>query len=128
MRGNKYHSTKTMVNGVKFDSAKEAQRWSDLSIMQRAGLISNLQRQVKYELIPNQYEEVITYTPKRHQEKKQKVLLEQGISYIADFVYEKDGKTVVEDVKGYREGQAYALFKIKRKLMLYIHGIKVVEV
>lgn len=128
MKRNKYHSTKTTVNGIKFDSAKEAQRWSELSIMQRAGLISNLQRQVKYELIPSQYEEVITYTPKRHQEKKKKVLLEQGISYIADFVYEKDGKTVVEDVKGYREGQAYALFKIKRKLMLYIHGIKVVEV
>lgn len=124
----KYHAKKVVIDGKEFDSQKEATRWKELCLLQRAGVISNLQCQVPFELIPAQYEMVIEYTPKTHKEKQVKKLVEQSVKYVADFVYEKDCKTVVEDVKGYREGQAYAVFTIKRKLMLYIHGIRVVEV
>lgn len=112
----KYHNKKVVVDGMKFDSKKEGQRFLELSLMQRGGYISDLQRQVKYILIPSQ--------------KIDGKVVEREVSYKADFVYKDNttGKTVVEDVKGYKGGQAYALFKIKRKLMLYIHNIRIVEV
>lgn len=53
---------------------------------------------------------------------------ERAVRYIADFVYERDGRTVVEDVKGYRHGTAYNVFSIKRKLMLEKYGIEVAEI
>lgn len=113
---NKYKNTKVIVNGQTFDSKKEYERWIVLFTMEKAGYISSLQRQVEYVLIPNQ--------------KENGKVVERAIKYIADFVYEKDGKTVVEDVKGYRDPQSagYAKFVIKRKLMRYIHGIEVHEV
>ena len=101
----KYHATKTVINSITFDSKREAVRFSELKLMQRAGLISDLRRQVKYELIPKQQGE-------------------RAVSYIADFVYTEDGKTVVEDVKGVRT----PVYKIKKKLMLWRHGIKIREV
>lgn len=112
----KYHNKKVVVDGMKFDSKKESQRFLELSLMQRGGYISDLQRQVKYILIPSQ--------------KIDGKVVEREVSYKADFVYKDNttGKTVVEDVKGYKGGQAYALFKIKRKLMLYIKGIRIKEV
>lgn len=128
MKKSKYLSKTVEIDGHIFPSIKEAKRYKQLKLLQDAGEISDLQIQVKYELIPNQYKEVVEYTPKRHQQRVKKKLVERGVTYIADFVYEKDGKTVVEDVKGYMRGQAYALFSIKRKLMLYVHGIEVVEV
>jgi hypothetical protein len=64
---------------------------------------------------------------KKGQPKRGK-LLERECLYVADFVYtDATGETIVEDVKGYRGGQAYSVFKIKRKLMLFIHGIKIHE-
>lgn len=112
----KYHNKKVVVDGMKFDSKKESQRFLELSLMQRGGYISDLQRQVKYILIPSQ--------------KIDGKVVEREVSYKADFVYKDNttGKTVVEDVKGYKGGQAYALFKIKRKLMLFIKGIRIKEV
>ena len=101
-------TTKTFDGNV-HDSRKEATRWSELLILERAGLISDLKRQVKYELIPKQDGERAVY-------------------YVADFQYIENGKKVVEDVKGYKEGLAYRVFVIKRKLMLYLHGIKVKEI
>lgn len=93
--------------------------------------ISELEVQKKYILIPAQREpssEVYKRGPKKGQPKEGKVI-EQECSYYADFDYiEKDGTHVVEDVKGYKDGQAYTVFKIKRKLMLYIHGIKIREI
>ena len=102
---NKYGARKVKApDGQVFDSQKEYNRWCNLRLLERAGKITDLQRQVKYELIPKQEGE-------------------RACNYVADFVYCQDGKTVVEDCKGFRtEG-----YKIKRKLMQYVHGIRVKE-
>lgn len=124
----KYFSKKIIVDGICFASKKEAARYLELQQMKRAGQITDLQLQVPFVLIPTQYEEVVTYTPKQHKEKREKKIIERKLEYIADFVYTKDGEVIVEDVKGFKKSEAYATFVIKRKLMLYIHGIKVKEV
>lgn len=124
----KYHAKKVVVDGIEFDSKKEAAHYQELKLLQRAGKISNLQTQVKFDLIPAQYEEVTEYTPKTNKPKTVKKLIERKVQYIADFTYEQDGKIVVEDTKGYRESSAYTIFVIKRKLMLWLHGIKVKEI
>ncbi len=123
------------LDGIKFQSIKEAHRYSELKILQKAGKISNLELQKKYELIPAHYETVETgeyykVGVKKGQPKTKKVCVEQAVTYSADFVYEENGKTVVEDVKGYRDPSSapYAKFVLKRKMMLWIHGIKVKEV
>lgn len=128
MKKSKYYAKKIKVDGIEFDSKKEANRYLELKLLERAEKIKNLQMQVPFVLIPAQYEEVIEYTPKTHKEKKVKKLIEKKLRYVADFVYEQDGKIIVEDVKGYKGSGAYAQFVIKRKLMLYIHGIKIREV
>lgn len=106
----KYHAKKTVLDGIIFDSRKEAARYAELKLLERSGAIHNLQRQVRYELIPAQ--------------KKDGKTVERACHYIADFVYEEDGKTVVEDVKGFRTKE----YILKRKLMLQVHGIEVREV
>lgn len=122
---NKYNASKAVINGNIFDSRKEAQRFLELSVMEKAGEITNLRRQVKFLLIPAQREPDTT-GPKGGV-KKGKVI-EKECSYIADFVYERNGETVVEDVKGYRGGAGYSVFKIKKKLMLWINKINIIEV
>ncbi len=108
----KYHNKKVMIDGIKFDSKKEANRYQELKLMQRAGIISDLQRQVKYVLIPSQKGD-------------DGRVVERPCTYIADFVYvDENGKKVVEDTKGYRTSD----YKIKRKLMLYTHGVKINEI
>ena len=107
---NKYHNKKTRTSdGIEHDSQKEARRWMELQLLQKAGLIGKLYRQVSFELIPKQDGE-------------------RACHYVADFVYEdlKTGKVVVEDVKSEatRKDKAYI---IKRKLMLYLKGIKISE-
>ena len=121
----KYNAGKVVVNGNTYDSKKEAKRGMELEMLERNGEISNLRRQVKYVLIPAQ-REPDTIGPKGGV-KKGKVI-EQEVAYIADFVYEQNGTTVVEDVKGYREGGAYRIFAIKRKLMLWVNHIRIKEV
>lgn len=107
---NKFNAKKTVMYGQTFDSRKEAERYLVLRSMEQSGVITDLQRQVKFVLIPKQPGE-------------------REVSYTADFVYQDgDGKMVVEDVKGYKKGAAYALFVIKRKLMLKEYGIKVREI
>jgi hypothetical protein len=120
----KYHSKKVNINGNAFDSRKEAKRYQELLLLQRAGAISELQTQVEFELIPAQREPDTVGV--RGGIKKGKVI-EQKCSYIADFVYKENGKLVVEDVKGYKKGTAYNLFSIKRKLMLLNFGIRIKE-
>lgn len=119
---NKYKSHKTSVNGVIFDSKKEYNRYIELTLLSRSGAIKGLKRQVKFELIPAQYEPDIINP--RGKVKKGK-LIERAVSYIADFVYtDESGKTVVEDTKGFRTKD----YIIKRKLLLYMHGIRIKEI
>ena len=129
---NKYNSSKCRCcQGHIHDSKKEAQRCNELTFLEMAGEITNLRQQVKYVLIPTQHEfvgELISRGKNKGQPKTGKVL-EKEVSYIADFdYYTADGVHVVEDVKGYKGGVGYALYAIKRKLMLYVHNIRVKEV
>ena len=131
---NKYGNKKITVGGETFDSQKEYNRWCELKLLERAKIISNLRRQVPFELIPAQYETIATGEYYKRGEKKgqpkfKDVCIEQSLVYNADFVYDEKGKTVVEDAKGFRDPSSagYAKFVIKRKLMLYIHGIKIKE-
>ena len=103
----KYKNKKTIVDGKVFDSQKEARRYKQLKILEKQGLILGLRLQVKYELIPKQKGE-------------------RACNYIADFVYidVQNDEVVVEDVKGFRTPD----YKIKRKLMLYIYGLRITEV
>lgn len=125
----KYGNRKVTIDGIEFDSAKEARRYSELKLLQRAGQIEQLELQKEFELIPAQYETFERYgkTGKRLQDGKR--CIEKSCTYKADFVYKKDGRLVVEDVKGYRDPQsaAYAKFVIKRKLMLERYGIRIIE-
>ncbi len=123
--GSKYNAKKVEYNGMTFDSKRELKRYKELELLQEAGEIKNLQRQVKYVLIPAQREPDII--GKRGGVKKGKTI-EKECTYVADFVYEEDGDTVVEDVKGCKVGGAYSVFTIKRKLMLYVYGIMIKEV
>lgn len=111
----KYKNKKIMVNGIQFDSKKEAKRYQELKLMEDAGEITKLERQVKFDLLPNQKD-------------PDGKVIERKVQYVADFVYMKNGKVCVEDVKGYREGGAYRVFVIKRKLMLYRFGLRVTEI
>lgn len=103
-----------------FDSVKEYRRFRDLSLLEKAGKITELKRQVEFELIPAQREPDII--GKRGGVKRGKVI-EKKCSYYADFVYQVNGKTVVEDTKGVKTKD----YIIKRKLMLYMHGIRIKE-
>lgn len=121
----KYKNREIATPDGKFDSRKEFDRWLELRLLERGGAIQNLRRQVKYDLLPPIYETYERYSEKTGKRLKDgKRFIEHGVSYVADFVYEKDGETVVEDTKGVRT-EAYI---IKRKLMLYFHGIRIKEV
>lgn len=120
----KYHSKKTVIDGITFDSRKEAERYSELKLLERCGAISNLELQKVYELIPAQYEYYERYGKNGNRIKDGKRCIERSCVYKADFVYIENGKTVVEDAKGFKTEE----YKIKKKLMLYIHGIKIKEV
>lgn len=101
----KYGNIKTTTSdGITHDSIKEANRWCELKLLERAGVISDLRRQVKFELLPKQGKS-------------------RAVHYIADFVYIKDGKQIVEDVKGFRTKE----YKLKKLMLLYFHGIKIKE-
>lgn len=98
-----------------YDSKKERARAFELIVLERKGIISGLQKQVKFLLIPAQYSG----------SGKTKKCIEKSCSYYADFVYQdKDGNLIVEDAKGFRT----EVYKIKKKLMLQVHGIIVKEV
>lgn len=117
---------KTLVDGLEFDSKKEAKRYQQLKWAQELGQIEGLQRQVSFPLIPAQYEADIVGA--RGGVKKGKCI-EREVTYIADFTYYQNGEYVVEDVKGWRKNNPdYRLFVVKRKLMLYMHNIRVKEV
>lgn len=116
----KYNAHKVTIDGITFDSMKEARRWKQLSELERNGVISDLQRQVRYELVPEQ-REPDTVGPRGG--KRRGRVLEKAAYYIADFTYHEKGRFVVEDVKGIRTD----LYRLKRKIMLYKYGIKIRE-
>lgn len=128
----KYKNKKVTVDGITFDSRKEANRYCELKMLERAGQITDLDLQKVFVLIPAQYEESGEFYTrgKNAGQPKRGKCLEQAVTYRADFYYKENGKEVVEDVKGYRDpaSGAYARFIIKRKLMLYIHGIRIKEI
>lgn len=124
---NKYHNIKTKTfSGQVYDSRKEARRAMELKLLEKAGEIYNLSEQVKYVLIPAQYETVERYSKTGKRLKDGLKLIEREVSYVADFTYidVKTGKEVVEDTKGVRTKE----YIIKRKLMLYAHGIRIKEI
>ena len=119
---NKYHNRKVRTSdGCIHDSRKEAVRWNELKLMEQAGAITGLQRQVKFVLIPAQYEPDLIGKNGKH---KQGKCLEREVSYIADFMYNENDKVVVEDVKGVRTKE----YIIKRKLMLQVYGVRIKEI
>lgn len=107
---NKYHSSKVKTDDGVFDSKKEYKRWLELKKFEADGIITDLNRQVPFELVP-------------HQVREGKVI-ERAVKYFADFVYKVDGVMIVEDTKGLKTAD----YIIKRKLMLERFGIKIKEV
>lgn len=107
---------------MEFDSKKEAERYAELKMLERLGVIQHLERQKEFVLIPAQMLPTPISQPSKGGGYMKSV--EKAVKYVADFVYRKDGHTVVEDTKGIKtEG-----YIIKRKLMLYVHGIQVMEI
>ena len=109
----KYHSRKTVIDGITFMSKKEANRFQELLLLEKAGEIEDLRRQVKYVLVPSQKDD-------------RGKLIEREVSYMADFVYFdcRASEYVVEDTKGFKTKD----YIIKRKLMLFVHGIRIKEI
>ena len=117
----KYGNNKIKNTFGVFDSELEWGRYLFLSNRQKEGEISGLRRQVEYLLIPAQYGTEIRHL--KTKDKEVRVLLERPCSYIADFVYERNGKTIVEDCKG-AKAIITETAKIKKKLLLWVHGIE----
>ena len=120
---NKYNAKSVEYDGIQFDSQKEALRYKELTFLISQGIITDLQRQVKYLLIPAQREPA---TVGKRGGIKQGKLIEHECSYMADFVYKvvESGEIVVEDTKGMRTKD----YIIKRKLMLFVYGIRIKEI
>lgn len=97
----KYRAEKTLVNGVQYDSKKESKRAIELEYLEKTGKIKNLQRQVRF-ILQEGYE--------NNEGKKIR-----PISYVADFVYEQDGKKIVEDTKGFRT----EVYIVKKKIFMF---------
>lgn len=104
----KYHARKTTVDGITFDSKREADRYLVLKGMEDDGVIEDLRRQVRYELVPAFDVDGTHYRP---------------VYYVADFAYVEDGKEIVEDVKGMRTD----VYKLKSKLFARRYGMSIKE-
>ncbi len=114
-RSSKYGNRRIIVGGETFDSEREYRRYCELKLLEQAGEIKNLARQEKFVLIPTQ--------------RIREQLIEKECSYRADFTYWEETaegcwQKVVEDAKGCRT----EVYKIKKKLMLWVHGIRIREV
>ena len=126
---NKYKNKKIKYDGIVFDSIKECNRYKKLKMLESSGSIKELQVHVGFVLIPAQYETFERYSEKTGNRLKDgSRCVETACNYIADFVYkDADGKLVVEDVKS-PITRANTAYRIKRKLMRYVHGIGIKEV
>lgn len=126
---NKYRNKKVTVEGITFDSLHEARRYCELKMLAMAGHIKDLELQKPFELIPAQYEEVklggyYTKGERKGQPRTKRVCVEKAVIYKADFCYTENGRLVVEDAKGFKTKE----YILKRKLMLWLKGIKIREV
>ena len=122
MKKQKYGNKKVERDGILFDSKREADRWTYLCQLMDAGVITELDRQVTFELLPAQYE--LSTVGVRGGKDRGKCI-ERAVKYKADFVYKDQlGRKIVEDTKGYKTPE----YVLKRKLMLHVHGIRVKEV
>ena len=120
----KYHNHKIERDGEKFDSVKEWRRYCELKIMERAGMIHGLTRQKKFVLIPAQRE---PDTVGKRGGKHKGALIEREVAYYADFYYyDREGNEVVEDVKS--PATRTKDYILKRKMMMYVHGIRIREI
>ena len=109
----KYRNRKVTVDGITFDSVKEANRWQELKLLEKAGEIYDLQRQVPFVVIPTQKDD-------------NGKVIEREVRYVADFTYKEKGSLVrvVEDAKGVRTKE----YILKRKMLLWRCGIRIKEV
>lgn len=125
MKVNKYRNKKVSFQGEEFDSKRELQRYLVLKDAESKGIIQNLQKQVKFELIPKIEEDVVIHL--KTKDKIQRKTIQQPITYKADFVYEKDGVMIVEDVKisDYLLPKDYIL---KEKLFRWKYGFSIKRV
>lgn len=105
----KYNNKKTIIDGIDFDSKREARRYQELKALEKAGRITDLKLQVPYTILPSM------------KDADGKTI--RGIKYVADFVYRQNGEEIVEDCKGFRTD----VYKMKKKLMLYKYGITIRE-
>ena len=123
-KGNKYHNSAVIVDGVSFQSRKEARRWRELKLMESAGMIHGLTRQKKFVLIPAQREpDTVGKRGGKHKGK----LIEREVAYYADYsYYDKEGNEIVEDVKS--PATRTKDYILKRKMMMYVHGIRIREI
>ena len=119
----KYGAKKVTRNGITYDSKKEADRHAELLLLERAGKITQLQRQVRFTLLPAHYEAYKRFGKNGQPLKDGRRCVERAVSYVADFVYTQDGKIVVEDVKGMRTKE----YILKRKILLHFYGIRIKE-
>lgn len=120
----KYNSRKVINAEGAFDSTREYRRWKELCLLEKAGKITDLQRQVKFVLIPAQFEHYERFSEKTGKKLKDgRRCIEKECVYRADFVYQENGRQVVEDTKGFQT-EAYIM---KRKLMLLVYGIRIKE-
>ena len=124
-KGKKYNNTKVEYDGIKFDSKKEMQRYIVLKTAEDSGVISNLELQVKYELIPAVREEYIEHLKTKDKVKTR--TLQLPITYTCDFQYLKNGVLIVEDVKASPK-MLPKEFVLKEKMMFALKGIKIKKV
>ena len=117
----KYNARSVTCFGIKFDSTKEAVRYLELREMVKKGLISDLRLQVPFVLLPAIWEDRIERL--KTKEKTVRKCIQEPVTYIADFVYVKDGQRIVEDAKGFKT----EVYKIKKKMMRSLLGITILE-
>ena len=105
----KYRNKRVTIDGITFDSQREGRRYTELKLLEKAGYITDLKLQVPFELVPTQ--------------RKDGKVISRKVSYIADFTYMENGKYIVEDVKGCKTD----VYRLKKALMMHVHGIEVIE-
>ena len=118
----KYHNKRVEYEGIVFDSLKEKRRYCQLQLLEKGGIISDLRLQVPFELIPAIYEDEVVQMKTKTKIKKK--LVQRSTTYVADFVYLQDGKTIVEDTKGFRT----EVYELKKKMMRAFLGIEIKEI